>query len=130
MKKGIVLSIDVFIASLIVIMFITTFFFYKVESNIHEKIKSDRISDVLFVLEDEFKLGNQDLIEETLLSIMPAGWKYQLVVDYYDKEGSVVKSFVIGSDLNEVIAVDRRGFVVMDESNIKTFGVAEMRVGR
>ena len=130
MKRGMVLSIDVLIASLIVIMFITTFFYYKIESNINTKIRSDRISDVLFVLEDEFKSSNRDLIEDRLSEIMPDGWEYQLVIDYYGTGGAVENTFVIGSDLSEITAVGRRGFVVLDESNVKRFGIAEMRVGK
>jgi hypothetical protein len=130
MKKGIIISIDVLIASLIVIMFITTFFFYDIDSNIHEKIKSDRISDILFVLEDELKSGDQDLIETGVSDMIPKGWEYHVVVDYYGTDGLITDTIVFGDDLSEIVAIDRRGFVVADESDVTGFGIAEMRVGR
>lgn len=127
MKKGIVMSIDVFLASLIVIIFISSFVFYGIKDNVEEKIAADKTLDTLALLETDFVFKNTARIEENIEKYMEDD-NYQLVVDYYNPQGSKTGSIIVGNDLSNVLAVSRFSFVIMDSAAVSEFGIASLRV--
>ncbi len=121
MRKALLFTLDMMLSIVIFGLFLSLISSFFIESNFDTYLISSYGYDCLRVI-DTYPM-NESKLKESFDSCLPDQLSYNLVVDFYDNNGNLVKEVVIGDSLPYDYAVVRRNFYYNN-----SFGVVSLRL--
>ncbi len=132
-KRGVVLSIDIVLASLLLVYFLTSFSKISHNFDFNRKVINDEARNIVVVLEDELKTMNLTLINDTINELKKEDYDYSLNITYYDKNLNTISSTTLGTSFNDLsndFSVYNSKGVIIDRGNITTYYFVQLRLWR
>jgi len=130
-KKGIVFSLDVIFASLILTYFLISISETTTNFNINNKLATNEAENLLLLITDEIETMNLTLINNTLNFLKESAYDYSLNITYYDKNLNALNSSTLGTPFNSLpntLAVHNKIGAIRSQGNITIYYYAQLRV--
>ena len=112
MKKAVIVSLDLFFASLVILYFLLSFSTYQTESNFNKIMLNNLGEDVLFLIEDELESRDIYTINQSLSKYIPLYNHYYVKIDYYDNHGAWNQTISFGDTIPDDFVVIHRPFLI------------------